>query len=62
MRKYKIGTIFYLKGTKQRFFIVDYDFGGNYYLVSQKDRQYAYLDYVQSKISERELESKYEVI
>lgn len=56
---YKIGDTFYLKGTKQRFIIVDYDLGGHLYLCAFKDRRYAYLSYMQKKVSEDELIEKY---
>lgn len=57
--KYKIGTMFYLKGTKQRFVIADNDLSGNYYLVKYKDRGYAYLSYMQEIFSEEEIDQKF---
>ncbi len=58
----KVGQNYYLKGTKQRFHIIDRDFGGNYYLISFPNLRRAYLDYLQIKITEHEIEEKYQLI
>lgn len=62
MMKYKIGDTFYLKGTKQRYFIADYDLGGSYYLCALKDKRYAYLPYMQKRVSEALLTANYILI
>jgi hypothetical protein len=58
--KYKVGDIFYLKGTKQRFKIVDIDYGNNYYLCPFKYLRYGYsADYLWETLSEVDLINKY---
>lgn len=58
----KVGQNYYKKGTKQRFRIIDKDLGGNYYLVSFPNLRRAYLDYLQIRVTEQEIEDKYTFI
>ncbi len=58
----KVGQNYYKKGTKQRFCIVDKDYGGGYYLVSFPNLRRAYLEYLQKRVTEQELEEKYTFI
>ena len=61
---FKIGNSVYLKGTKQRFKIIDRDLGRNYYLISFMDlrRNNFYKSYFHKKITKDELYEKYQLI
>lgn len=58
----KVGQNYYKKGTKQRFRIIDRDLGGRYYLISFPNLRRAYLDYLQIRVTEQEIEEKYQLI
>ncbi len=60
--KYQIDDNFYLNGTKQRFKIVDINLGGEYFLCAFKDLRYAYLGYMQKRVSEAKLRHDYTYI
>ena len=59
---FKIGQNFYLKGTKQRYRIIDTDSGNRYYLISYSNLKRCYLDYLQTRVTEQELKEKYQLI
>lgn len=60
----KVGQNYYKKGTKQRFKIIDKDLGGGYYLISftNLNRIRRYLDYLHIRVTEQEIEEKYQLI
>lgn len=58
----KVGQNYYKKGTKQRFRIIDKDFGGRYYLISFPNLRIAYHDYLHIRVTEQEIEAKYTFI
>lgn len=57
--EYKIGDVFYLKGTKQRFVLVDRVLSANFYLVKYIDKNRAYLSYMQKSVTKEELFENY---
>lgn len=62
--KDKIGENYYLKGTKQRYRIIDRNLGGDYFLISFPDLRTTgwYKDYLHIRVSEEELIEKYQLI
>lgn len=64
MMKYKIGDVFYLKGTKQKFRILDCFsfFNMAYLLVSEKYRHPYSIEKYSFEISEHDLIEKYKLI
>lgn len=59
-----IGQNYYLKGTKQRFKIIDRNLGGDWFLISFTDLRKInnYQDYLHRRVTEEELQEKYQLI
>jgi len=60
----KIGSDFYLIGTKQRYRIIDQNLGGEYFLISFTNLRTngRYKDYLHVRVTKKELEEKYRLI